>query len=257
MRIRSHPFPDVAALPYWIWDDDQTLKAHPAYRQAKAGEQDAAIDLVWDLAMDFLQTLLPKLPLELTYVAPYAREASGDNAIPLMLASACAEVLHGEVETEIVQASRVFHTGAKAMERLLLRPQFDGPVTPGTTYGLVDDVTCLGGTLAELADYIQAGGGQVAAVITLVNAGRLKPLKPEALVIRHLRERFPDAIHHTFGIDPGALTANEARYISGFRTSDDLRNRAAKAAKENDLRLRAKGFQLEDPSAPLNQEGET
>jgi hypothetical protein len=257
MRIRSHPFPDVAALPYWIWDDDQTLKAHPAYRQAKAGEQDAAIDLVWDLAMDFLRTLLPKLPLELTYVAPYAREASGDNAIPLMLASACAEVLHGEVETEIVQASRVFHTGAKAMERLLLRPQFDGPVTPGTAYCLVDDVTCLGGTLAELADYIQAGGGQVAAVITLVNAGRLKPLKPEALVIRHLRERFPDAIHHTFGIDPGALTANEARYISGFRTSDDLRNRAAKAAKENDLRLRAKGFQLENPPAPLNKEGET
>ncbi len=88
-----------------------------------------------------------------------------------MLAIACAEVLHGEVETEIVQASRVFHTGAKAMERLLLRPQFDGPVTPGTAYVLVDDVTCLGGTLAELADYIQAAGGQVGVVITMVSAG--------------------------------------------------------------------------------------
>jgi len=219
MRIRSHPFPDAAALPYWLWDDDQLLKAHPAYRQAKAGEQDAAIDLVWELAIEFLSGLQAKLPLELTYVAPYAREATGDNAIPLMLASACAEILHGEVETEIVQASRVFHTGAKAMERLLLRPQFDGPVTAGTAYVLVDDVTCLGGTLAELADYIQAGGGQVAAVITLVNAGRLKPLKPEALVIRRLRERFPDAIHQTFGIDPGALTANEARYLSGFRST--------------------------------------
>lgn len=257
MRIRSHPFPDAAAFPFWIWDDDQTLKAHPAYTQAKAGEQDAAIDLVWDLAMDFLRSLLAKLPLDLTYVAPYAREATGDNAIPLMLASACAEVLHGEVETEIVQASRVFHTGAKAMERLLLRPQFDGPVTPGTAYVLVDDVTCLGCTLAELADYIQAAGGQVAAVITLVNAGRLKPLKPEALVTRRLRERFPDAIQHTFGIDPGALTANEASYLSGFRTADELRNRAAKAAEEIDLRLRAKGFQLEARPAPLNQEGES
>ena len=78
----------------------------------------------------------------------------------------------------IVQASRVFHTGAKAIERLLLRPQFDGPVTAGTAYVLVDDVICLGGTLAELADYIQAGGGQVAAVVTLVNAGRIKRLKP-------------------------------------------------------------------------------
>jgi hypothetical protein len=256
MRIRSHPFPDAAALPHWIWDDDKTLKAHPAYRQAKAGEQDAAIDLVWDLAMGFLRSLLAKLPLDLTYVAPYAREATGDNAIPLMLASACAEVLHGEVETEIVQASRVFHTGAKAMERLLLRPQFDGPVNPGTAYVLVDDVACLGGTLAELADYIQAAGGQVAAVITLVNAGRIKPLKPEPLVTRRLRERFPDAIQHTFGIDPGALTANEASYLSGFRTADELRNRAAKAAEEIDLRLRAKGFQLEARPTPLKQEGE-
>jgi hypothetical protein len=67
------------------------------------------------------------------------------------------------VETEIVQATRVFHTRANPMERLLLRPQFDGPVTPGTAYALVDDVTCLGGTLAELADYIQAAGGKVAA----------------------------------------------------------------------------------------------
>ena len=67
-----------------------------------------------------------------------------------------------------------------------------------------------------------------------MNAGRLKPLKPEALVIRRLRERFPDAIHHTFGIDPGTLSATEASH----------------------LRLRAKGFQLEAQPAPLNQEGE-
>jgi hypothetical protein len=155
----------------------------------------------------------------------------------------------------IVEASRVFHTGAKAMERLLLRPQFDGPVTAGTAYVLVDDVICLGGTLAELADYIQAGGGQVAAVVTLVNAGRIKRLKPETLVIRLLREKFPDAIQHTFGIDPGALTANEASYLSGFRTADELRNRATKAAEEINLRLRAKGFQLEAQPAPLSQEG--
>jgi hypothetical protein len=241
MRIRSHPFPDAAALPHSLWDDDRSLKAHPAYRQAKAGEKDAAIDLVWDLAIEFLSGLQSKLPLELSYVAPYAREATGDNAIPLMLASACAEILHGEVETEIVQASRVFHTGAKAMERLLLHPQFDGPVTAGTAYVLVDDVICLGGTLAELADYIQAGGGQVAAVVTLV--------------MRLLREMFPDAIQHTFGIDPGALTANEASYLSGFRTADELRNRATKAAEEINLRLRAKGFQLEAQPAPLSQEG--
>jgi len=76
------------------------------------------------------------------------------------------------------------------------------------------------------------------------------------LVIRRSHERFPDAIHHTFGIDPGALTANEASYLHNFRTADELRNRAAKAAEEIDLCLRAKGFQLEAQPAPLNQEGE-
>ena len=85
-----------------------------------------------------------------------------------------------------------------------------------------------------------------------MNAGRLKPLKPEALVIRRLRERFPDAIHHTFGIDPGTLSANEASYLSGFSSADQLRNRATKAAKEIDRRLRAKGFQLETRPAALN-----
>ena len=62
--------------------------------------------------------------------------------------------------------------------------------------------------------------------------------------------------HHTFGIDPGALTANEASTLSGFRTADEHRNHATQAAEENDRRLRAKGFQLEARPAPLNQEGE-
>ena len=77
-----------------------------------------------------------------------------------------------------------------------------------------------------------------------------------SLMIRRVREKLPDAIHHTFGIDPGALSSNEASYLSGFRTADELRNRAAKAAEEIDLRLRAKGFQLEAQPAPLSQEGD-
>ena len=67
----------------------------------------------------------------------------------------------------------------------------------------------------------------------------------------------PPGQHHTFGIDPGALTATEASYLSAFRAADELRNRAAKAAEEIDRRLRAKGFQLEAQPAPLSQEGDT
>ena len=39
-----------------------------------------------------------------------------------------------------------------------------------------------------------------------------------------------------FGIAVNALTSNEARYLVGFRTADDIRNRLAKAKQEIDLR---------------------
>lgn len=44
-------------------------------------------------------------------------------------------------------------------------------------------------------------------------------------------------------IAPAALTANEANYLIGFRTADEIRNRLAKARKETDLRLRSKGIE--------------
>ncbi len=67
----------------------------------------------------------------------------------------------------------------------------------------------------------------------------------------------PHGQRPTFRIAPSTLAANEASYLSGFRTAVELRNRAAKAAEEIDHRLRAKGLQLEAQPAPLNQEGET
>lgn len=65
----------------------------------------------------------------------------------------------------------------------------------------------------------------------------------------------PPGQHHTFGIDLSALAAKEASTLSGFRTADELRNRAAQAAEKITLRLRAKRVQLEAQPVPLNQEG--
>jgi hypothetical protein len=39
-----------------------------------------------------------------------------------------------------------------------------------------------------------------------------------------------------------ALTANEATYLIGFRSTDEIRNRLAKARQETDRRLRSKGI---------------
>lgn len=98
---------------------------------------------------------------------------TGDNAIPQVLATAAAIVAQGEVETDIVQVTRVFHTGADPRERMCLCPEFDGHVVPAGRYVLIDDVTSMGGTLAALANYLQCSGAKVVAVIVLVMPGEL------------------------------------------------------------------------------------
>lgn len=228
--------------PYFLFGHDSRLKAHPDYVSAKSGGREAALNLVQDLAFDFLLEKRFSLPEEVVFVAPFARELAGDNAIPQVLATACAWIAGGKVDEEIVQVTRVFHTGADPMERLCLRAQFDGAVVQGQAYFLVDDVVNMGGTLAELSNHIQINGGRVAGAMTMVNAGRLKFFSPEAKSTKILKERFGDEITHIFGIEIDALTANEARYLVGFRTLDEVRNRLAKARKEIHNRLRSKGI---------------
>jgi hypothetical protein len=121
------------------------LKAHPLYTQAKAGMAEAAVDLISHIALPFIAQISNQLPSEAWYVAPHAREATGDNAIPQVLAAACASAVGGLIDTDIVQISRVFHTGADPMERMASRPDFEGIVIPGADYVLVDDVTTMGG----------------------------------------------------------------------------------------------------------------
>jgi len=183
------------------------------------------------------------LPADACYVAPHAKEATGDNAIPQVLAKAAAMISGGVADIDIVQTSRVFHTGADPMERIAARPSFEGLVVPERPHVLVDDVTTMGGTLAELSNYIQNEGGYVVGVVVLSNAGRLKSLCPQPKNLRQIIARHELEIEKILHIIPSALTANEADYLIGFRTADEIRNRLAKARKETDLRLRSKGIE--------------
>ena len=60
--------------------------------------------------------------------------------------------------------------------------------------------------------------------------------------------RFGDEIRTTFGIEPAALTREEAQYLIGFRTVDEVRNRAAAAKQARVERLRSKGIRSEEVS---------
>jgi hypothetical protein len=243
MPSRTYGFPVDTDIPLWLFPDDTCLKGHSCYTAAKAGDVAAAVSLVSDIALPFLIENHHKLPAGACYVAPHACEATGDNAIPQVLAQACAMVAGGEADTDIVQITRVFHTGADPMERIATRADFEGLVKPDALHILVDDVTTMGGTLAELAHFIQNRGGKVAGVVVIVNAGRTKNLRPLASVIRKIENRHGHEIEQILGIQPAALTANEANYLVGFRTSDEIRNRLAKAREETNRRLRSKGIE--------------
>lgn len=242
---RIFGFPSTIEKPLYLFEQDADIKSHPAYVQAKAGNQEAAFRLVADLALEFLFRNKNRLPENAIYVAPFAREATGDNAIPQVLAVICAMISNGSYDENIVQITRVYHTGADPMERLALRPSFEGPIISGGKYVLVDDVTSMGGTLAELANYVQFHGGLVENVLVLVNAGRDKRLHPPDSEVRKLKKRYENDIKTIFGIDVAALTANEAHYLIGFRSVDEIRNRRIKASQETNLRLRSKGLERE------------
>jgi Phosphoribosyl transferase domain len=229
--------------PLFLFTTDAPLKAHMGYRAAKAGDADAAIALVADLEAPLAPLVRATLSPGLIYVAPHAIEATGDKAIPGILAGVLASATGGMPEDEIVQINRVYHTGADPMERLIARPIVGGAVARGERYVLVDDVCTMGGTLAELADHIRTGGGEIAGAVVIVFASRTDRLAADPRPLNELERRYGDEIRQAFGIDPQALTTDEATYLIGFRDAYELRNRCAKAEKERARRLRAKGVE--------------
>lgn len=223
--------------------DTASLKAHPDYSAAKSGNAESAARLVSDLVRpDDIAAAREKIGDGAIWLAPDAEEASGRNAIPAMLAHLYASETNGTVDDNIVQANRAFHTGANAMQRLIARPVFVGGVTRGARYVLVDDVTTMGGTLAELANHIRAGGGEVAGVVTLANAGRAPTMTALKQQTAAIERRYGQAVRDILHIDPAALTRDESIYVLGFRDADAIRNRAASAAQARAERLRAKGL---------------
>ena len=58
---------------------------------------------------------------------------------------------------------------------------------------------------------------------------------PDARTLKTLKQRYANEIIEIFGIHVDALTANEAQYLVGFRTADEIRNRLLKAKQEVDL----------------------
>ena len=134
---------------------------------------------------------------------------------------------------------------------------FDGQVEEGARYVLVDDEIRSGGTLAALADHIRRGGGEVVGAVALGDASRSGRLTASPETLATIRERgLDDVIREQFGIEPEALTGDEAEAIALLRDADELRDRATAAHEARDRRLRSRGIRPSEAEQELSQAAE-
>ena len=223
-------FPDVL-----IHANESAVKQHPAYKAAKSGDDDAATDLILD-TFSLEKTLLLKALLAghtPILVSAHAFEREGVNAIPEVFADQLGKVLGWPVDTGVVQVNVVSHTGAKGFWRLARQAEFEGPVTLGCDYVLVDDFVGMGGTLANLKGYIESQGGRVLAAVSLTGKLHSAKLAPTPERLHELRMKHGTDLENwwigRFAHSFDALTESEARYLARTETADIVRDRITAA----------------------------
>jgi len=235
IRTPLYGFPDVV-----IHASETAVKKYPKYKGAKAGDDEAATELVQatinEEQVERLRVLLDgATPL---LASAHAYEAEGVNAIPEAFADELALRLGLVVDSAIVQSNVVAHTGADGYGRLARQPVFEGTVIPGRDYVLVDDFVGMGGTLANLRGYIEAQGGRVIAAVVLTGKPYSARLALDAVQLQELRDKHGTELEKwwqkTFAHSFDCLTQSEARYLTRSPDVDTIRDRVAQAKQAGD-----------------------
>ena len=235
MRVTRYPWDHFP--PLTIHADETDVKNHPSYAEAKAGNPEAAFDLVRRFVSDpALAQLSQKYSAQQpVLVSAHAVETSGVNAIPQAMAEYLGSKLHWPVESSIVQTNVVGHTGADGFSRLARQAEFDGSVSRHACYVLVDDFIGQGGTLANLRGFLLHNGAQVIGGTVLTGKPYSAILSNNEQQITQLREKHGPALeswwinHFKFGYD--CLTRSEARYLLNTPTVERIRDKIAQAVE--------------------------
>ena len=115
------------------------------------------------------------------------------------------------------------------MARLANPAVFSGNVVSGADYLIVDDFIGQGGTVANLAGFIQSNGGTVIGVTTLTGQPYSARLAPDPQAIDELRQKYgkelQDWWQQEFGYGFDCLTHSEARYLGRVADADTIRTR--------------------------------
>lgn len=230
-------FPDVI-----VHTDVKARDGHAAYVDAKSGNAEAARTLAQALlnrdAVACIRTLLGhRRPI---LVAVSAIERAGFNAIPDAMAKALGQDLDLIVEPEICQVNKTGHTRASAAHRIVTPARFDGTVTKGMEYFVIDDHIGLGGTIANLKGFLEQHGGHVVGVTTLTASRNSEKLSPRKKTLDSLWEKhgqdLEDLCRDKLGYGLDRLTEAEAGFLYRGPSVDAIRNRLAQAAEEARVR---------------------
>ena len=191
---------------------------HPDCLAAKRGDYDAAIRLVDDLVKDDkvieVATRFPE-----AHIA-YIHRQSGDgiNMIPAAFAAKFSAA-GMTVEDDIIAVTNVSHTDASDVARLSRRMRFEGNVTQGASYIILDDFITSGAELRDMRDYISSKGGNVVMITTFGHGsfGRLTDIRIDNDYKNKLKEAgITDQDLRKYGIasEIGCLTISEAAKLS-------------------------------------------
>ena len=123
------------------------------------------------------------------------------------------------VEDDIIAVTNVSHTDASDVARLSRRMRFEGNVTQGASYIILDDFITSGAELRDMRDYISSKGGNVVMITTFGHGsfGRLTDIRIDNDYKNKLKEAgITDQDLRKYGIasEIGCLTISEAAKLS-------------------------------------------
>ncbi|MBL3825176.1 MULTISPECIES: hypothetical protein [unclassified Marinobacter] len=211
---------------------------HPRYAEAKSGDVNAAKALVDDIVNDAAIERIREMigGSKPVVVAAFAEEATGRNKIPVAYAAKIAKDLDLTMDQEIIQSISVKRTGEGSDYRLANHAVFEGQVTPGQDYLIVDDTLTMGGTLASLRGHIEAIGGNVIGATTLTGYGENGQLalgeKMRQALWRKHGAPLDEYLKEQFGYGIDSLTQGEAGHFRKAESLERIRERIDAARAE-------------------------
>ena len=191
---------------------------HPDFKAAKHGDFNAALRLVDDLVKDEKVAMIAEQYPNAHVVYNHRMQGDGINMIPAAYAAKFSAV-GMTVEHGIIAVTNVSHTNATDVSRISKRMRFEGEVTKGVDYILLDDFITSGAELRDLRDFINSKGGNVVAMTTFGHGsyGKLNDIRIDDIHKQKLEEAgITDLDLRKYGIasEIGCLTIGEAAKLS-------------------------------------------